>query len=193
MQKGDMGIPLCAHVHPKSDRMVFRQTKVIGLSLIHERESARRIGVPGVRRNHVEGGSQLWLNAARWLSSVLYVLLDVYNANHRNTRSRFGFFFDSWLHRFSKFIWEGNDHQGQRACHQSIGPASPTIIKSIHGIHSTTNLSRKPVSLWGQPPPPLKGHSTNGIRRQLWRPTHHCSTEDIQISRSVRTSFELTP
>ncbi len=35
-----MGIPLCAHVDAKSERMVFRQTKVIRKPFIHERESA---------------------------------------------------------------------------------------------------------------------------------------------------------
>jgi len=43
----------------ESKSMVFRQTKVIRLSFIHEREPAGRISVPGVRRYHVECGLQL--------------------------------------------------------------------------------------------------------------------------------------
>jgi len=39
--------------------MLFRQTEVIRLSLIHECEPAGRVSVPGVRRYHVERGLQL--------------------------------------------------------------------------------------------------------------------------------------
>jgi hypothetical protein len=39
--------------------MLFRQTEVIRLSLIHEREPAGRVSIPGVRRYYVERGLQL--------------------------------------------------------------------------------------------------------------------------------------
>jgi len=39
--------------------MLFRQTEVIRLSLIHGCEPAGRVSVPGVRRYHVERGLQL--------------------------------------------------------------------------------------------------------------------------------------
>src|SRR6266404_8105673 len=187
-----MGIPLCASTDAEPKRMVCRETWVIRTTFVQKGELTGCVGVPRVRRNQIERGLQLWLKPDWRLSSILYVLLDICDVNHRNTGSRFGSFFDSCLHGFSKFLWKGNDHQGQRACHQPIGPASPMIMQSIRGNHTTTNLSRKPAPLWGQPPPPLKGHSTIGIRRQWWRPTHHCNTEDIQSSKSVRTSFELT-
>ena len=46
-------------VHTGPERMLFRQTEVIRLSLIHEREPAGRVSVPGVRRYHVEPGLEL--------------------------------------------------------------------------------------------------------------------------------------
>ena len=56
MEKRNVGIPRSAG---EPERMIFRQTKVIRLSLIHEREAAGRIGVPGVRRYHIERGLHL--------------------------------------------------------------------------------------------------------------------------------------
>src|ERR1700730_5929819 len=64
MQKGNMRIPRCARGNAESERMVFRQTEIVRMSFIYKSERARRISVPGVRRNHVEGGSQLCLEGA---------------------------------------------------------------------------------------------------------------------------------
>lgn len=59
MEKGNMGIPRRTVVDAESESIVFRQTKVIRLSLIHEHEPTGGISVPGVRRYHVERGLQL--------------------------------------------------------------------------------------------------------------------------------------
>src|SRR6266481_10017009 len=64
MQKRNMRIPGCSRGNAESERMVFRQTEIIGMSSIYKSDRARRISVPGVRRNHVEGGSQLCLEGA---------------------------------------------------------------------------------------------------------------------------------
>src|SRR3954447_13763914 len=54
-----MGIPLCIRMDTEPERMVIRKTEVIGTSCVHERESTGRQRVPRVRRNHIEGRSQL--------------------------------------------------------------------------------------------------------------------------------------
>jgi len=51
-----MGIPASASVNTEPERMVFWQTEVICSSIIHERQRSRGKSVPGVRRNHIEGG-----------------------------------------------------------------------------------------------------------------------------------------
>src|SRR5258708_30907174 len=59
MHKGDMGIPRCASIDSQTERMIFRDTKVIRTSFIHEGEGAGRSSVPGMRWNHIESGLQL--------------------------------------------------------------------------------------------------------------------------------------
>jgi hypothetical protein len=61
MQKGDMGIPLCAHVDTETERMILWKTEIIRVSFIYKGERAGRGGVPGIHRKHVESGSQLRL------------------------------------------------------------------------------------------------------------------------------------
>ena len=61
MQKEEMGVPLCAHVDTETETMIVRETEIIRMSFIYKSERAMRISVPGVRRNYVEGGSQLRL------------------------------------------------------------------------------------------------------------------------------------
>jgi hypothetical protein len=53
MEKRNVRIPICADIDAEPQGMVSGQTKVIRLSLIHEREPAGRISVLGVRRNHI--------------------------------------------------------------------------------------------------------------------------------------------
>src|ERR1700752_4420466 len=59
MQQRDMSVPLCANVDAETQGMIFRKAKVIRSSFIHEGEPAGRSRVPGIRRNHVQSGSQL--------------------------------------------------------------------------------------------------------------------------------------
>src|ERR1700739_62339 len=51
--EGKMGVPLCANVDAETQRMIFRKTKVVRSSFVHEGEPAGRRGVPGVRGNHI--------------------------------------------------------------------------------------------------------------------------------------------
>lgn len=55
------GIPECEVWLHKFRATFFRQTQVVRLSLIHEREPAGWISVPSVRRHHVERRLQLCL------------------------------------------------------------------------------------------------------------------------------------
>src|ERR1700722_7125811 len=59
MQQRNMRIPRCARGNAESERMVFRQAEIIRMSFIYKSERARRTSVPGVRRNHIESGSQV--------------------------------------------------------------------------------------------------------------------------------------
>src|SRR5258705_6214399 len=53
MHEGKMGVPLCANVDAETQRMIFRKTKVVRSSFVHEGEPAGRRGVPGMRGNHI--------------------------------------------------------------------------------------------------------------------------------------------
>src|SRR5580658_10454583 len=59
MQKPDMGVPRYADVDAETQGMIFRKTKVVRSSFIHEGEAAGRICVPGIRRNYIQSGLQL--------------------------------------------------------------------------------------------------------------------------------------
>src|SRR6185503_2972006 len=76
-----MRIPLCASIDAEPERMVFRETTVIGAPFIHEGERAGRDSVPGMRRNQIK--SDLYFCSRRWtsLSSALYVV----NHEHPNS------------------------------------------------------------------------------------------------------------
>jgi hypothetical protein len=49
-----MRIPLCASIDAEPERMVFRETNVIGAPFIQEGERAGRGSVPGVCRNQIK-------------------------------------------------------------------------------------------------------------------------------------------
>src|SRR5258705_12469151 len=65
MQQGNKGIPRSASVDSETERMVFRETKVIRNSFIYEGKRAGRCSVPGVRRNYIESGLQLCFEQRR--------------------------------------------------------------------------------------------------------------------------------
>ena len=54
MQKRDVGVPIRANDCTETETMIFWETKIIGGSLIHKRESAQWDGVPSVRRNQIK-------------------------------------------------------------------------------------------------------------------------------------------
>src|ERR1700674_5890033 len=54
-----MSVPGYAGLHPEPKRMVARETKIVRIPVIDERESAGRHRVPGKRRNRIENGPQL--------------------------------------------------------------------------------------------------------------------------------------
>src|SRR5436190_6164852 len=64
MQKCKMGVPGRVRLGTESQRMVARQTEVVGAACIDEREPAGGVRVPGVSRNLVECGLQLRLTRA---------------------------------------------------------------------------------------------------------------------------------
>jgi hypothetical protein len=68
-----MGIPLSANVDSETETVVFGKAKVLRSSFIDEEESARRSSVPGIRRNYVESGLQLWFDVGLWLGSGIDV------------------------------------------------------------------------------------------------------------------------
>src|SRR5712692_3335291 len=53
MHEGKMGVPLCANVDAETQRMIFRKSKVVRSSFVHEGEPAGRRRVPGMRGNHI--------------------------------------------------------------------------------------------------------------------------------------------
>src|SRR6476620_11269242 len=75
MQQGDMGIPLRANFDSETERMVFRDAKVVRSAFIHESEGAGRESVPGIRRNHIECGLQLCFERAAFFGT--FTVLDV--------------------------------------------------------------------------------------------------------------------
>src|SRR5258705_12048991 len=59
MEQLEMGVPGDARLHAEAQRMVARETQVVRIPVIDERERSRRQRVPGERRNRIEGGLQL--------------------------------------------------------------------------------------------------------------------------------------
>src|SRR6266404_8533 len=72
-----MGIPISANFDSKTQRMVFRETKVIRSSFIHEGERAGRAGVPCIRRNDIESGLQLCFERRVFFFGT-FAILDFY-------------------------------------------------------------------------------------------------------------------
>jgi hypothetical protein len=60
MQKRNVGIPIGTGVCAETEGMIYWETKVIGASLIHERERAIWQRVPGMGWNNIECGFQLF-------------------------------------------------------------------------------------------------------------------------------------
>src|SRR6266851_7523911 len=59
MEQLEMRVPGYAGLDAEPERMVARETKIIRIPVIDERESAGRHRVPGKRGNRIESGSQL--------------------------------------------------------------------------------------------------------------------------------------
>jgi hypothetical protein len=53
MQKRDVRVPIRTGVFTETERVIYWETKIIGTSFIHKRESAGRKSVPDIRGNHV--------------------------------------------------------------------------------------------------------------------------------------------
>ncbi len=62
MYQFDVGVPRYTRFQSQPKRIVLGETKVVRICLIHERKSAGRHRIPRVRRNRVEGFSQLCPN-----------------------------------------------------------------------------------------------------------------------------------
>jgi hypothetical protein len=59
MQQLEMGVPGDAGLDAEAQRVVGRETQIVRIPVIDERERAGRQRVPGERRNRIEGGLQL--------------------------------------------------------------------------------------------------------------------------------------
>src|SRR4051812_30879343 len=79
MQPGNMGIPCSPNIDSETERMVFRETKVIRNSFIHEGERAGRSSVPSVRRNYIESGLQLCFEQRR---SYIHRMTQIFRRRH---------------------------------------------------------------------------------------------------------------
>src|SRR6266850_4070771 len=76
MQQRDMGVPLCANVDAETQGMILGKTEVIRSSFIHKSEPAGRSRVPGIRRNHIQSGSELCQESGLFFGLLAFISVD---------------------------------------------------------------------------------------------------------------------